>query len=746
MRTIGVFILTLILLPLTGRAQQISYSKYGPSQGLPSDHVSEVVRDSLGFAWIATDRGLVRYDGHRFTSYSPTPGKRPVTALHRRASGGIWFATEAGIFAAAPSGDTIDVRRLEKSGAGSSENGTASAVDSLAAPSGLYQDAHSDLWVSRANGSVVRVRDGRVRSYPLHAGQSGTAQILFAEDRQNRLWTLAPDGHLYRYVRARDQFERVARLEGLDEPRALRIRHDTLWAAGHALVRARITPDGALAQTKRFSTGGRTLTHMVFGPEGLLVGTQTAGLFRATVGTEGLTLRQVYGANDPHRTVPLPFQHIRHLYVDRDGTTWVSSDQGLGLLQVPFFKVTTGLPNYTTFSVHPEANGVLLTLGNAFHANVGPAGSSVVRPVPVTTERSVTSVASAGATVWLGTSDGHLLTVESGRTTRDRDLSDRGNAIFYVYDDRQGNLWFCQAPADTPLKGVTRAAPNGQLTFYDADDGLENRVLSLQEGPDGTLYAAGLGPNTYLHRYVPARDRFVNLSRPLPFEPKSAFEAHDLTIDAQGTVWLATTSGLLRRGEAQTRRVDLGAYATDEIRAVETMPNGGVWVATATHGLLHHRNGKTVRFGQDRGLISTQMMYRTLRADGENRLWAGTTVEGAVYSRDRFPVPDSTPAPVLLSARSEGQPLTTSGRLTVSAQESVTLRFASLAFPANGRVQYQYRVRGTKDSSWSDSSTSPTLRLRQVSAPMRAVEIQARSGSGHYWSPVLRVPLRVRPV
>jgi PAS domain S-box-containing protein len=766
MRPTAYFLLALLLVPTAGQAQvdgkahQVSYSQYGSSEGLPSDHVSEVVRDSLGFAWIGTDRGLVYWDGHRFMPVEIAEGKRPVTALHRRASGGVWLATEEGIFAAAPSGDTIAVRRLGKSGAASkngSETRTASAGDSLAAPNGpkpngLHEDTRGDLWVSRADGSVVRIRDGRLRSYALHAGHSGTAQILFAEDRRGRLWTLTPDGHLHRYVRARDQFEDVARLEGLDDPHALRIRHDTLWAAGDGLVRAQVTEDGMLARKKRFGAEKRTLTHVAFGPEGLLLGTQTAGLFRGTVGTEGLPLRRVYGANDPHRTTELPFQNIRHLYVDRSGTIWVSSDQGLGLLKVPSFQVPTGLPNYTTFSVHPEESGALLSLGDASHVSVGPTGSSVVRRVPVTTERSVTSVASAssassaGATVWLGTSDGRLLTVESGGATRVRDLSGRGDAIFYLYDDRRGNLWFCQAPAGTPLKGVTRIGPDGELTFYDADDGLETRVLSLREGPEGRLYAAGIGPETYLHRYVPERDRFINLSRSLPFGPEAAFEAHDLAIGPQGTVWLATTAGLLRRGKKRTRRVDLGPFAETEIRAVEAMPNGDLWLAIPSQGLLHYRDGKAVRFGQDRGLISTQMMYRTLRTDGRGRLWAGTTVEGVAYSRDQFPVPDSTPAPILLSARSEGRPLKTSGRLTVSAQEGVALRYAALAFPANGSVQYQYRMPGTADSTWSAPSTNPTLRLRRVSASMRAVEIRARSGSGHYWSPVLRVPLRVRPV
>jgi len=130
---------------------------------------------------------------------------------------------------------------------------------------------------------------------------------------------------------------------------------------------------------------------------------------------------------------------------------------------------------------------------------------------------------------------------ERGRGPRRIDLADRGGGIFYMLGDHRGDLWLCQAPTDTPLKDVTRVQPDGTTQFYDADDGVENRILVLREGPRNALYAADIGPTTYLFRYQPDRDRFINLSRPLPFKYSQNFEVHDLAIDKQGLVWMATT-------------------------------------------------------------------------------------------------------------------------------------------------------------------------------------------------------------
>ena len=44
--------------------------KASPS-GLPSNVVVNFFQDSYGFVWIATESGLSRYDGYRYSNYYP---------------------------------------------------------------------------------------------------------------------------------------------------------------------------------------------------------------------------------------------------------------------------------------------------------------------------------------------------------------------------------------------------------------------------------------------------------------------------------------------------------------------------------------------------------------------------------------------------------------------------------------------------------------------------------------------------
>jgi len=729
----------LLLCPSAGWAQTFFYTQYRVAQGLPANEVRAVTRDTLGFLWIATDNGLARHDGRSFKNYQAKLESRYVKALRRRPNGDLLLANDAGVFAVTPRTDTATVQRL----VGARPRPTDSTV---VYPNGVYWDSAGQVWISQPNGAVVRWADGRLRTFAFgddHATGASDSDFSFAEDAQGRLWLAARTGQLYRYAREADRFERIQLPRSPDRVHDLRIRDDTLWVVGDRLVRARIRADGALDDVRSYATGGRRLTHMAAGPEGILFGKQTSGLFRGQVESTGLQLQKVFGGNDPHRIEELPFRTVHHVYVDRDGSIWLGSGQGLGLLQSRFFSGVSGMPNNNTLSVHPADDRVLLSLGDVYEIRPGGERDFTARPLPVSGERFVTSMASTGERLWMGTANGLLLGRTDGRETRRIDLTNRGGGIFYLLGDHRGDLWLCQAPTDTPLKGVTRVRPDGTTKFYDADDGVENRILVLREGPRRALYAAGIGPTTYLFRYQPDRDRFINLSRPLPFEHSQNFEVHDLAIDDRGLVWMATTDGLLRYDLERVQRVDLGPYTDTEVRSVEAMPDGSIWLATDTHGLLHYRDGTWVQFGQDTGLPTKVTIYRTLRTDAQGRLWVGTA-EGTVHSRRRRPAPDSTPTPRLLSAQINGQRADALDRFSLRRKDALALRYATLAFPGDD-LRYQYRLTNTPDSNWSDPTATNTLRLRRLSLGDHALELRAKKGGGHYWSDPLRVPIRVHP-
>ena len=104
----GVALLSLIVL-LTGnhlKAQDLDESnfiRYTRLQGLSNNYVSGIVQDSSGFIWIATHKGLNRFDGKSFQAlfkgspHSPLPDNLMVS-MHPQNSDEIMGATRGGAF------------------------------------------------------------------------------------------------------------------------------------------------------------------------------------------------------------------------------------------------------------------------------------------------------------------------------------------------------------------------------------------------------------------------------------------------------------------------------------------------------------------------------------------------------------------------------------------------------------------------------------------------------------------------
>ena len=58
-----------------------NYTQFTVEDGLPSNECHDVVQDSLGYIWIATDKGLVRYDGYELKTYGMAKGLKNISCL-----------------------------------------------------------------------------------------------------------------------------------------------------------------------------------------------------------------------------------------------------------------------------------------------------------------------------------------------------------------------------------------------------------------------------------------------------------------------------------------------------------------------------------------------------------------------------------------------------------------------------------------------------------------------------------------
>ena len=62
-------------------AERLSVKVYTTADGLVSNRISRIIRDSRGFLWICTEEGLSKFDGYTFTNYTTEQGQPQQVAI-----------------------------------------------------------------------------------------------------------------------------------------------------------------------------------------------------------------------------------------------------------------------------------------------------------------------------------------------------------------------------------------------------------------------------------------------------------------------------------------------------------------------------------------------------------------------------------------------------------------------------------------------------------------------------------------
>jgi len=93
--------LYIVVISTFSYGQNTVIKHYGVNQGLPSSETYFVTQDNKGYLWIATDAGVVKYDGYQFKTYTTADGlpDNTVFKIHEDKYGRVWFSTYSGRFA-----------------------------------------------------------------------------------------------------------------------------------------------------------------------------------------------------------------------------------------------------------------------------------------------------------------------------------------------------------------------------------------------------------------------------------------------------------------------------------------------------------------------------------------------------------------------------------------------------------------------------------------------------------------------
>lgn len=675
-------------------------------EGLPDNVVVGITQAPDGFLWVATQGGLVRFDGNQFRDFAPvTEAGAPsglmygVTADRR---GRLWVTKDGGVLAGVEQGRTSSW--LLRRGAA---NPRASAP---------VEDGEGNVWVvySIEGARLVRMRDGQLRYHGAAGGLPASGPLQLATDAGGRLWFAAGDTL---GVFRDEEFVARATVPGMQCIAAA--KSGGLWVCAGARV-LKFTEGGGTAPVGTLPTNRQNVTVTVALEDRagrLWVGTSDQGLFRR----EG----------EAFVAVPVSHREILSLADDREGNVWVGTrGGGLNRLRpsvVESQEIASGLPFEAVRSVCEDRDGTLWAVARsgvvARHRGAGwqvlGAGDGW------NVEDAMSVVPDPDGGVWIGTHFNGLLRWQD-RVTANFTMQDglAGNFARSLLSVTNGDLWIGTASAD----GLHRLRA-GRLRRFELPAG-SGLVRALALDAEGGCWAGTAGG--WLVRVT--EDVLVDeTARAVPRRQT----IRCLHATADGSVWIGYGGGGVGRwkaGKFSQFRAEEG-ISDDYISQIQDDGAGRLWFA-GNRGVFYVRapefeeqaagrigQVRPVLFGRNEGLPGLQASREAWPGAGrgrDGRLWIAMQTGLAVVHPQairRQPAPpvvierasvdgrelaayDARPAkagsapPPLHLRQAEG-----GGIQVAPGHEQLAIEFTALSFASPHSVAFRFKLEGL-ETDW----------------------------------------------
>ncbi len=684
--------------------------------GLPSNLIKTTLQDELGFIWIGSDAGLIRFDGKLFSLYRDGLPSRYVKDLLLSSSGGIIIVTDNGIVEAAPGVDSFTIRPFRIGGFRLPDS-------SLHYPKKIFQDRRGRFWVSEP-GSVVRIdRQGLKRYQFDEAYHSGSfiRSFSFVEDSLGRLWVASQKGKLFLYDPEGDRFKPLSLAgEGPFSIDALLLHSGgMLLAAGNKGVY------GVDLRAPLSRMGWKKLSRVA--SVQCLIENEKGDVLGGSAG-EGIyffTLRN--GQLEQTREPLLAGEVINHLTFSSDRTLWVSTDNGVALVsQLSFASIL----NFSNFAIqnlsYTRQNRLLATDGLSVYDIMRKNNCFKIRKLFTNKFQMISSISGDERRIVTGHNNGVVRVWQDGNITAYRTNEKR--AIEYLMIDSRGGIWAC---LDGGV-GVMRISPSGAVRHYSEADGLAGEVNVIRENDAGELFAGGSGNHSFLYRYDPEKDRFLNLVDKIGPDSLEDFQVLDLDFGPDGKIWLGSSQGLFSLQQGVVR-LELAAESLKDpvIKALAVQAPETVWLGT-DHGICQLREKHLIVYNRKDGLPTPTIAFHSLYVDQQQQLWAGT-YRGIAYLQEQQQRVRPTTKPIFLSRSINGEPIRVAENESVQIEHSsfLELNYISFTFPTH-RLVYQTRVLG-RDRQWSKPSTATETHIAGLPPGDYTFRVRAQQ-SGYHWS------------
>lgn len=663
--------------------------------GLPVNTIRNVTQSADGYLWLATDEGVVRFDGARFVTFGPesTPAiAKGIFTVAATRGGDLWIGTFR---------DGAIRLRNNQIESFTTENGLVS--NSVRA---IYEARDGSIWFGTQSGGVSRLKDNVFTNFTNNR-LVGNSSWAFAETNDGSLWIGTSD-NLIRYKKGSLTSFDVA--DGMIAGKSIRAlcvdQDDRLWIGGKNGLS--VWHNGAFNNYAKQVNLKESRVYDIHEDNhgNIWIGTYGGGITRFRNGISTTFSAEQGLSNDV----------IMALFEDNEGSLWVATESG-GLNQfhdgsITPLSVREGLVDNSVWSILESQNGDLWfgTDGGLSRLRNGEFRNfTTENGLPVKSPWSLRET--RDGMLWIGSRSHGLTRLQNSDRFQPVELPLQifDGVVRAIYEDRLGNLWFATAG-----DGLLRWR-NNEKKLFTVEDGLANdNVYTLLETRDGTLW---IGTHKGLQQF--SNDKFLTFSQ-LDGLPSDWIRA--LHEDADGALWIGTDKGLARLKNKQiTAFTTRDGLFHDALHAILSDDAGNLWVSCNT-GIFRVskseleqfergeiRKFKSIVYGVSDGMKSREANGGLQPAGWRSRdgkLWFATAA-GAVMIDPSNLRENHLPLNVIIEEIAFDQKTQQAvEKLNVPADiNRVEFRFSAPNFRAPEKLKFEYQLVGY-DDNWHEAESS----------------------------------------
>lgn len=602
----------LCMLSATSQAQLYNIKHYSVEDGLPQANSDCLIQDSLGYIWIATQVGAVRFDGFNYMLLNEEQGL--ATHIIRRIfldkNNNLWFGTYNGL--SFYNYDTIVNY--------STKDGLPSKFIQH-----LWEDENQNLWVMTAKGACY-FNGTQFVSNENSLGLKGVNSSFKNEDKvflaTNKGIVIQKDGKFYD--------SHYGKIKDFQIADIVKDNQGNIWATTRSKGLLKILNDDSyIVYNEENGFATNYLSHLQLSHNGKLwIGTEGKGVILF----DGESFINISEENGLTNTSVLDIME------DQESNIWLGGRNGISMINP-----------HDPFTHYPDANksskesvfGMLhdsqdnlwfTTYGNGLSMYDGQKFRYFSESDGIGDNRLFSIIESKNGDIWLSTAAKGIVKYSGNKfVVYDNERGFANVRVFKIFEDREGNLWSCTS-------GMGAVKYDGaEFHSYTVSHGLPgNIVMSGLEDSKGHIWFGHFGEG--ISKYE--NGSFIDFSSKYKIPPK---HIRSICEDTHANIWFGTASnGVFRIEDLYSDSASCyyinkqKGLSSNNIYFVFFDSSGLLWAGTEkgidkialnkNHEVLHIDN-----YSKQEGFIGMETTINGAMQDKDGNLWFGSSVGATKY-------------------------------------------------------------------------------------------------------------------